>query len=467
MVFETLLDLDDTEQPYGHELCSGACLIPLSETCRHMRAVTLPWIFHEVYNWRRHGVDVWPDTLWCFFRTVHIRDHSVRRPSQLWLTPQMYGALPKMEALTKVTLRLQAAIPIELLSALSSVCSLSVLEIHQVRFDGPSPDDLSFPSLSSLSIGIGGFRGVGRVPDINKNRERENIATFLRSVSQHLTTLCISGDLLSSQEHAPSPFIHVPNLIAQMPVLRSLGILFTPSPQRNSFNLPVAFTLGTSDGSQLGDISPHLTSVSFSNIGSDDPIYRQLPSTLESLHLMPLCDRYAIDVSMHPDMGEFRFLEEDAATALENISNLDQLVDLTFTPFVRPPSPEVISTIARQFPMLRCLHLGSSMWLPNDLYLVEFPEKDFLEALRLIQCLRHLKVSFDIFWDSLDRGPPAYGAYRLMQELPDLQTVSHCWRHCHATSPHRWDTWDRSLLLQSTPPRIPKEIPDIELQRAL
>ena len=33
LVFEMLRDLDDTQQPYGHEVYSGACLIPLSETC--------------------------------------------------------------------------------------------------------------------------------------------------------------------------------------------------------------------------------------------------------------------------------------------------------------------------------------------------------------------------------------------------------------------------------------------------
>ncbi|KAJ7230620.1 hypothetical protein GGX14DRAFT_584003 [Mycena pura] len=475
LVFEILCDLDDAQQPYGHEVHSGTCLIPLSETCRNMRAVTMPWIFREVYNWRWDGTDVWPDTLWCLFRslsTVHIRDHSVRRPSRLLLTPQMYRALPKMQELTKVTLRLQAAIPIELLSALSSVGSLSVLEIHQVRFDGPSsPKDLTFPSLSSLSIGICGFRGVDRVPDIDNSRERDNIVTFLRNVSAHLTKLSISGDLLSSQfcellwcnlqqfivsEHAPLPFIPVANLVARMPELRSLAILFTArAPDR----FPVPITVGASDGDSLEDFTPHLTSVSLANVACDEPIFGQLPRALESLHLMPMWDPVARDIQISISQGDFRFRgEKEAAAALDNISHLDQLTDLTFTPFDCPPSSNLIRKIARNFPMLQCLHLGYSILINIELYLVEFPHQHYFEALRLIRRLRHLKLSFDILWDSLDRAPPAHGAYLLMQELPDLQRVSYSWRHMHSTAPHRWYTWDRSLLLHPAPPRLPEAV---------
>ncbi|KAJ7211182.1 hypothetical protein GGX14DRAFT_623730 [Mycena pura] len=374
LVFEMLRDLDDTQQPYGHEVYSGACLIPLSETCRNMRAVTMPWIFREVYNWRRHGVDVWQDTLWCLFR-------------------------------------------------------LSVLEIHQVRFDGPSSlKDLSFPSLSSLSIGICGFRGVDRVADIDNARERDNIATFLRNVSQHLTRLSISGDLLSSQfcellwcklqqfsvtEHAPSPFIPVPNLVAQMRALQSLALSFTPYPERKPDDFPVPITLGTINGDSLEDFAPHLTSISISNVAGDDPIFGQLPRTLESLHLMPMWDLYASDIQISVRQGDFRFKgEAEAAAALDNMLHLDQLTDLTFTPFTRPPSWNLIRAIACNFSMLQCLHVGYSIWVPHDLYLVEFPDPAYFESLRLIQRLRHLKVSFDIFWDMLDRGPPAHGDAR-------------------------------------------------------
>ncbi|KAJ7766310.1 hypothetical protein DFH07DRAFT_809525 [Mycena maculata] len=482
LVFETLLDLEAAQQPYGHELCNSACLIPLSETCRYMRTVALPWIFREVYNWRRDGVDVWPDTLWRFFRTVHMRDRSVRHPSQIRLTPQVYCALPKMQALTKVTLRLHAAIPVELLSTLSLVRGLSVLEIHQVRFDGPPPpDNLSFPSLSSLLIGICGFQGVTRVPNIDHDFERHNVATLLRSLSHCLTRLHISGDLLSPQfcelfwrklqlftvtEHTPTPFIPIPQLVAQMPALQSLAVLFTADLSRDRNDVFPPFRLGIMNGDLLTNLSPHLTSVSLSNMEHNDPIFGQLSSSLESLHLLPMRDLYTMEVPIPASLREVRFYDQDAFIVLEHISHLDRLTDLSFTLIRHPPSPDLIRAIALKFPMLRCLQLGYFVRRQDDLYLVELRDAALFESLRLVQHLRHLKLSLDIYWSSADRGPPAHAAYLLMQELPNLQTVSYRWRHYHTAAPDIWHTWDRSLLLHSPPPQLPKKIPEIELVRA-
>jgi hypothetical protein len=36
---------------YDHEIGKGEYLLALSETCRYMRAQTLPWIFREGHNW--------------------------------------------------------------------------------------------------------------------------------------------------------------------------------------------------------------------------------------------------------------------------------------------------------------------------------------------------------------------------------------------------------------------------------
>ncbi|KAJ7016134.1 hypothetical protein C8F04DRAFT_1203190, partial [Mycena alexandri] len=110
---------DDDRQRYDHETCKGALLLPLSESCRYMREQTLPWIFREAYNWSRPGDRIWPETLWPFFRTVHLRDRSIRDPGSIVLSRAIFDALRTMPSLTNLTLRFDAPLPADLLHALS------------------------------------------------------------------------------------------------------------------------------------------------------------------------------------------------------------------------------------------------------------------------------------------------------------------------------------------------------------
>jgi hypothetical protein len=104
-----------------------------------------------------------------------------------------------MPVLTRVTLRLDAPIPSNLLISLSLVPNLTSLEIYQARLDGPTlPPGLAFMSLESLQISICGFQGVVRASGINREREIENVVALLKNVNDKLTTLQISGDLLSA-----------------------------------------------------------------------------------------------------------------------------------------------------------------------------------------------------------------------------------------------------------------------------
>ncbi|KAF8144288.1 hypothetical protein K438DRAFT_2029214 [Mycena galopus ATCC 62051] len=487
-IFETLLALEAasetvTQQPYGHELCNSACLIPVSETCRHIRSVALPWIFREVYNWDRNGADVWPDTLWPFLFTIHIRDFSVRHPSSIPLTSRIFAALPKLHNLTRVTLRLQAAIPFNLLIALAAIPNLSELEILQLRLDGPPPpDDLSFQSLSSLLIGICGFEGVIRVPNIDLGCELRNVVILLRRLSRQLTTLCVSGDLLSAEfcdlpwpklrhftamDHAPRPFIPVPRLVAHMHALHSLAVLFAAdlSLDYKQKELLPPFRLGIVNGGLLADSCPLLTSVSLASMPHDDPIFAQLSSSVESLHLLPMRELHSR--IKHRDLREVRFYQESAFSALEHIAHLDRLTELSFTVLQHAPTPEFIRTIALQFPRLRSLQLGYFIRLEYDMHLVELSTTAALfEALRSVHGLRHLKISLDIYWSEMDRGPPARAAYIWMQELPNLERISYRWRRSHTAVPDHWYTWDRSVLLRPPPDPLPTDFPDDENERA-
>ncbi|KAJ7857107.1 hypothetical protein B0H14DRAFT_3864808 [Mycena olivaceomarginata] len=151
-----------------------------------MRAQTLPWIFRDVYNWSRPGI--WPETLWGFFMSVHIRDYS-------------------------------ASVPAELLRALSLAPCLIFLEIHQARFDGSaSSSPLPFATLESLVVCISGFRGVISGDLLSPD--------FLSLTWVQLWTFVIT-------EHTPTPYITVPELVSKTPALHDLSILFSADLSRD------------------------------------------------------------------------------------------------------------------------------------------------------------------------------------------------------------------------------------------
>ncbi|KAJ7242849.1 hypothetical protein B0H12DRAFT_1221243 [Mycena haematopus] len=459
------------EVPYDHERCTNACLIPLSETCRWLRTQTLPWIFREVYNWSRNGVVVWPNALWGFFVTINLRDILVRHPARarLPLSPELFIALPMMQALTKATLRLEGAVPPELMSALSLIPNLSVLEIHQARFDGPfSPVDLLFLSLSSLLICICGFKGVTRVDGIDIATEKRNVAMLLHILSDRLTSLKISGDLMSPEfptfcwpklqeftitEHTPTPFIPVPTLVAHMPALRVLSVLFTADMTRNTDDLFPPFTLGTVDGEVLN--SPHLTSITLSNLEADDPIFRQLPASLESFHHLAMRDQYASLTWRPHELGEASLLPDRVSDVLDRLSHLDHLTELSLT-FFMFVSVDVIDAIATKFPGLQSLQLGFAIAMSSAqaIDFVDFRPEAHMAALRRFQFLTHLKISFDVRWRDLDRGPLDNAAYHILNQLPGLQFVSLRWQHYYIATPAVWRTWDRGLLDRVPPPPL-------------
>jgi hypothetical protein len=104
-----------------------------------------------------------------------------------------------MRSLTIVAVRLEATVPTELLRALSVTPCLTFLEIHQARFDETaSSSPLSFVKLESLIVCISGFRDVVRSDIIDCRKEVVNVVELLKNLSHRLTTLQISGDLLSS-----------------------------------------------------------------------------------------------------------------------------------------------------------------------------------------------------------------------------------------------------------------------------
>ncbi|KAJ6528602.1 hypothetical protein B0H19DRAFT_1194897 [Mycena capillaripes] len=477
IVFQILMDIDPGSGLYDEERCMGAVLIPLSETCRHMRATLKPWIYREVYNWCRVDGDVWPRGLWPLFRVLHLRDRSVRHPKEIPLNNALFASLPTMTALARVTLQLGSQIPPDLLGSLSLIPNLTVLEIHQARFDGAAPPrDLAFPSLETLLVSICGFRGVVRASGIDRTKENKNILALLQNTCNRLNTLQISGDLISMEflalewpvlrqfsvtEHTPTPYISVPDLVARMPAIRELSVLFSADLTRSDGELYPPFTLGISGGENLACHCPLLNRMTLSNMGRVDPIFRQLPASLESLHLLAVRDHYIFGERLRPPR-EAAFTAIDVPIVLTSISRLDTLVELTLT-LEDFPTAGVIRAVASAQPQLRFLQLGRYYYPHGDVYVEDVRDDAIVEALRELPNLTHLRLALDFLERQYNQeGPQESAARWLMAALPGLRVVEFLWEQGTywrwvGLDPTRWQPWDRSVLLRgpTPPPRTP------------
>ncbi|KAJ6531557.1 hypothetical protein B0H10DRAFT_1973277 [Mycena sp. CBHHK59/15] len=405
IVFEILMEYEPAGL-YDQERCMAAGLIPLSQTCRRMREHLMPWLYREVYNWSRMDGDVWP-----FLRIVHLRDHSVRNPRHISLNNDLCIALPTMTSLTKVTLRLVSHIPPDLLAALSLIPYLTILEIHQARFDGAArPGVLSFPSLEILLISICGFQGVVRASGIDRQKRRK--------MSWHCSKIPAVRTL---------PPIHSRQLRWREP-----HTSLSRTPQRDSL--------------QSGACRSHFPAASCVP-GSTAFIVRP-----GSLCPRPGAPKLLQDTPLTAD---------DLPIVLNSISRLDTLVELTLT-FYEFPTPAVIRDVASAMPQLRFLQLGRHFYSHGDVYIEDVRDDAIIDALRELPHLTHLRIALDFRYRQYNQeGPQESAARWLMAALPGLRIVEFCWEQWRSwqwvgLEPSTWQPWDRSVLLRPpTPPPSP------------
>ncbi|KAJ7716426.1 hypothetical protein B0H16DRAFT_1801365 [Mycena metata] len=463
---------DEERGRYDHETCKGRCLIPLSHCCQYLRGQTLPWIFREVYSWDRSDNSIWPDTLWPFFRVVHIRDRSTRHPGDIVLPPAIYDALPMLSSMTQITLRLNKPVPVDLLRALSLAPRLTSLQIHQARFDGTYDySSQSFSTLDNLLICIAGFQGVLRSDDIDRASEVSNVVAFLGTLSLSLTALQISGDLLppafislpwprlcifTITDHTPTPYIAVPDLVSRMPVLRGLAILYSADLSRNreAGDIFPPFMLGTADKRTLTSRSPFLGSVTLSNMDSTDFIFAQLPLAL--LRVFPGEDH-------PPSLWPAPLTHTTALFALEHTSHLTELAELSLTldDFARAP---LIYRIAAVFPQLRLLELEHAAYLYSGRLCPDVRDPAILEALQQFPLLTRLRISLNFMDRQSDpETPQRRAAHWLLEGLPNLRTVAFSWERVwwvYGFDMVVWREWDRSVLLRAPSPPSSPPSPD-------
>ncbi|KAJ7051232.1 hypothetical protein C8F01DRAFT_649845 [Mycena amicta] len=179
-----------------------------------------------------------------------------------------------------------------------------------------------------------------------------------------------------------------------------------------------------------------------SHIQYDDD---QLPESLESLHLLRVKAWHTPDYSMTP----LHFLD-----TANHISHLSHLTTLTATLGTYLKADD-IRVVAELFPRLRWLHLGQYIYSRDyETPLVDRHADSYMVALQRFQHLDHLRISLNILLGYYERGIPAHAAFRILQEVPRLKSVSFRWYYSGDASPE-WYTWDRSLLSLPCPPPLP------------
>ncbi|KAF7295544.1 hypothetical protein MIND_01094400 [Mycena indigotica] len=448
-------------------------LVALSLTCRKLRVAILPRVFCEIRSHSAGYESVWPKSLWPFFRTLQLRDEDTRTPV---LSPELLDVLSALPAVTKIVLSTESVIPTDFFSAVAGLETLQVLELRQLRLDGETPSmPLPFPSLTNLILSIVGPRGVTRVSGVDIDCEKQNVASLLKNISPRLERLTISGDLLSPSicdtlwpklrelivtEHTPIPYIAPHQLLTRMPALHSLSLLYTADVSRDkTVGLHPPLTLATSAHDALNTYSPHLTAVTLGNTGLHDPIFDQLPLTLDSLSILPMWDLHG-HLAYPGGLGEVRFSRNDALEFLQRLVRFNHLTEFAFVAIIVNPKAAFVDLIAASFPSLQTLHLGQRVFREFDTYLIEMNDSHFIASLGNLPALRHLKFSLDVYYPAANRGAPATAAWLLLKQLPNLQTVSYRWRH-YSISPRSgiWYSWDRSILQQPIPPQLPLKLP--------
>ncbi|KAK6978082.1 hypothetical protein R3P38DRAFT_2809534 [Favolaschia claudopus] len=466
---------------FSYERCAEEYLVALSCSCRQSRAQTLPWIFREVYNWDSSRGRVWPESLWPYFKIVHIRDYTVQTDLQPWtrrkldLSPETVRSLSMMPFLSKATIRLESSIPSDLLHALSQAPSLLCLEVHQARFDGTFPSTaLAFSTLETLLISTAGFNTMVKQDDIDPGKQAANVASLLTAVSHRLTELAISGDFISCAftaikwpqirrlaitDHPPTQPTPVLDLVAKMPQLRDLQVVYTTGLTHDPSVFP-PIQLGDNTRRVLSDSCPLLSSLTLGNVLSDDLIFAQLPPTLDVLDLRAPVDPYDPDCGF-PRGAYFPLDQQITQAALSRMRYLSDLKELCFDldSFVTAPFIEHIAVV---LPHVEILEFD----VPRYVFMSSprrFDEQNrdpaLLVALNRFPRLQHLRIAMNFprkYWDP--ECSREVTAKWFLLGVRSLQTVSfaspkHLWSVGYKIA--GWQEWDHGVIHFRVPTPTP------------
>ncbi|RDB26959.1 hypothetical protein Hypma_004998 [Hypsizygus marmoreus] len=393
-------------------------LIPVSETCRTLRTVAIPFLFREAYNWKRFETkvgqcdespveSVWPPSVGQFIRKLHVRDFDEgHKPIDM---RALELVLPKLPALNHIRFELIAPPPADLISSAAAVSTLDTIEFHKARFDGPSlaPTFSRFSHLQSFAMSI----GLSRTGNINLEQELENIKGILSSIAGTLVELEISGDLVEMTtlstiswpclrklvltDHIPfGKTIPLTSMVGQMPCLRTLGLNFTAVVKWDLMPIIFCFDLDDVSSPPLSSVLPHLQVFSISNALPEDPLFDQLPPNLEVLRVLALRDHLPGYDYRQQQWYSYSTLNDTAAFRVIEIAGRLPLVELALN-LEKAPSPSILEAIAASCPNLRVLELEE--WR-HDIHHIEpqYPLASLIRPLLQLQHLRDLRLTLEL-----------------------------------------------------------------------
>ncbi|KAF5376447.1 hypothetical protein D9615_008690 [Tricholomella constricta] len=406
-------------------------LIALSSTCSYLRTIVLPILFKETYNWsvgmcptdaerdkhyRAIGQrgemqlpsELWPPTVWPYIQKLHVQNYLRGELRADFMAVQ--PVLPHLVNLNHLRLLLFYPPPEALLLSASTLSQLKTLELVCCRLDGPSLLH-AFSRLSHLSSLT--FTVYDQRPsNINVVEEHKNVADILRSLGPILSHLTIAGDLIDFEtlatinwpqlhtlrlvNHVPEgKTIPLPIVVSRMPLLRTLGYDFCAGEEPRDPTLYCHDGQGNLPFPRLSSVLPGLTSLSISNVQTEDKIVEQLPGSLQVLRVVArrdpfyFCDPwddFRYNYSSLNERNTFRWI--DAA------AKLTCLMELALT-LENAPSPSVLAAIASACPRLRILELEQASFETNS---EESPytTESLIEPLIQLHDLRDLRITMEI-----------------------------------------------------------------------
>ncbi|RDB15559.1 hypothetical protein Hypma_004142 [Hypsizygus marmoreus] len=380
------------------------CLLPLSSTCKRLRATIAPSIFQRLTNERGmwsecSDNDFWPSTIWKYIETVVVCGDT--RSPRAMAHEVVASILPKLPSLKRFSFQMESAPPVVLLNAIA-VIEIAALEFTNVRLDGPPlTDTFSRLRLTHLLLTASPWR----LENLNSTAERKNVADILSTLSNTLVYLKVSGNFISFKTLARLdwPFLQtltlidripneivipIPTVISQMPHLRNLHYNFGATSE--TYIPPIVYWPENHASASLAATHPCMQSLSLSNICPAEHIMDHLPHGLRSLRILALRERG--QQSLLPPWYPFSPLrKEDALRIIARAALLPYLVDLALT-LVDLPSPNVLDAVAKSCPKLRILEVSKGdfeLEEGDSPYLIQH----LIEPLAQLEDLRELRIS--------------------------------------------------------------------------
>ncbi|KAJ7135863.1 hypothetical protein C8R44DRAFT_869562 [Mycena epipterygia] len=232
----------------------------------------------------------------------------------------------------------------------------------------------------------------------------------------------------------------VPDLVARMPAIRELSILFSADLTGMDDELYPPFTLGIPRGENIAHHCPLLNKVTLFQHRARGSDFSATSRILRILgDLLAVRDHYMFRERPRPPR-EAAFTAIDVPVVLASISGLDVLAELTLS--------------LEGFPA----DLGRYYYPHADVYEVDVRDDAIIEALRELPNITHLRLTLDFFERDYQEEQQGSAARWLMAALPGLRVVE--WEHVLSWRElDRWQPWDRRVLLR--PPTSPRPPPSL------